>query len=199
MTTILKRPWHFFPLLFLFGMMMSPLALFAQEPLPQRQVDDKTFQLRNGVWIDTAYVPSQHPIYRLGRQAPQFAQFAHSLGEAAPFATLGDHYLVVHQGWGIEVMNGRDAGPLVPTETGRPPFVQQPLPTPNPPTLISGAPHTIPPKLLATTPRQGITIQLQMSWAELIAVSVFLLLLGAGIWGRWQERREVQEEGGERP
>lgn len=168
----------------LLGLFLLPItAVFAEQVPQERYVAGKSFVYRNGVWIDTAYEPAKHPLYRIGIESDAYSLLERSLSATRQYQRLGDHVLVVHEGWGIELINGRESGPVVATETRRPDFLAyQPPAYNNSPVLISGNTTNTPTLIAQGSNPEGITINLHLSWGEVIALVSVIFVLMAALW-----------------
>ncbi len=171
------------------GLLQVTPVLADQVPA-QQEVGGKTFVYRNGLWIDASFDAARHPVYQIGLQSDEYRQLTlvytthHNR-----FSRLGEHYLVVIDGWGIEIQNGRESGPLVSTEQRRPSFLNQYNP-PQPIITTQNKPTDEPTLLASSTVNDGFRIQIEMSWGELIGLAVVGILLGIGIW---QNQKEASE------
>ncbi|MEM7332313.1 MAG: hypothetical protein AAF490_09485 [Chloroflexota bacterium] len=173
----------------LIGFLQVPRLMAYQTQPDERYIGEKTFIRRNGVWIDSEYQPAVHPIYQVGLQSDAYSQFlkVYPYIHRQRFTSLSAPYLIVLDGWAIEVVDGLESGPLVASEKRTPPFIVQV--EPREPIIRSYTVSTTDPVLLATMPAKScIYVNFHMSWGELIGVSVVGILLGIGIW---QNRKEA--------
>ena len=177
----LRRHWILFIFMGIFTVWPSVTKVFADQVPLEQTIADKTFVYRNEIWIDTAYEPTQQALYQIGTLSNEYALLERSLPNLRQFRRLGDHFLIVHDGWGIEVVNGRESGPFVSSETRRPAFLNvEPVNYPNALTISR---PTDPPTLIAThTNRDGININFHIGWGELAGVIILIGLIGLGIW-----------------
>lgn len=190
-----------FLLLFMFILIaVSSQTARAQAPQQgddsERFVAGKTFVYRNGVWIDTAYDPVQHPLYRIGVFSTEYKALAASLPQLESYRRLGDRLLIVHDGWGIELNESAESGPFVTSETRQPRFLTEYRPGVEPPRRIAAGSGGRPPTLVATATRpDGINISIQISWNELTGLLIVVGLTIAAIWlAARSERAAVQSE-----
>lgn len=164
---MMKR-WWLMSVMVLMGVWLSGQTAVAQTDEPRQPAGDKTFVLRNGVWIDDAYEPAGHPIYRVGLRSAEFALLAYSVPTVDDYLRLGEHILFVYDGWAIELRPGTTAGPLAE-------LVNQPLPR----FVSSAVPIGEPlppgqPTLIAVGSQPTWTID----WQSVGITAVFLLILG---------------------
>jgi Ca-activated chloride channel family protein len=79
-----------------------PPAQTPRAPVEQRFVGDRSFVLRDGVWIDTAYRQGQETIKVPFGSEAYFALLAEKPG-LAPYFALGERVIVVYEGVAYEV------------------------------------------------------------------------------------------------
>ncbi len=106
-----------------------------------RQVGSKTFVLQNGVWIDTAFDPSQMTTTPVGFGSDAYFDLLAARPEWGAYFALGERVIFVAEGVAYEVVEG-EGGPVAipPTHTAEPsqPTAQpprpgdEPVPTPAP-------------------------------------------------------------------
>jgi hypothetical protein len=104
-------------------------------------VGNKTFVLRQGVWTDTAFDPSQMKTTRVGFGSEDYFRLLAARPELGPVFALGPRVIVVLEGVAYETVEG--AGD---------PLVLPPAATPPPTGLPRG--HTATPTPLPTIPTQ---------------------------------------------
>lgn len=190
-----KRP--FFPLTILIGLLLAgyttAFAHPAQETDIGRTILDKTFVFRNDIWIDTAYDPAKHPLYRIGVQSEAYDALAASLPNVRRYRQLGDTLLLVHDGWAIELNSSAEAGPFVANETRQPRFLAEYRPVVESPRPIASGSGNKPPTLLATTPSEsGLNINIHIGWSELTVLLIVVGLVGTAVWLAYRDGLQVE-------
>ena len=108
----------------------------AEAPLEVRQaevriVGDRAFVLRDGVWTDTTYDPSQMKPLRVGFGTEGYFQLMVQRPDWGRYFALGQHVIVVLEGQAYEVVEGRGDTIQVPAPTPLPPEPVEPTPVPS--------------------------------------------------------------------
>ena len=110
----------------------------AEAPLEVRQaevriVGDRAFVLREGVWTDTIYDPSQMKPLRVGFGTEEYFQLIAQHPGGGRYFALDRHVIVVLEGQAYEVVEGRGDTIHIPTATSIPPQPVEPTSVPSVP------------------------------------------------------------------
>jgi Ca-activated chloride channel family protein len=120
-----------------------------------RLVGSKTFLLQDGIWIDTAFDPSQMTTVRVGFGTESYFDLLAARPEWGDYMALGERVIFVAEGKAYEVVEG-EGGPveIPPARTSEPgestPEPGQPTPEPTQP----GKPTATPDASGGTTPTE---------------------------------------------
>ncbi|MGQ9626056.1 MAG: VIT domain-containing protein [Anaerolineae bacterium] len=71
-----------------------------------KNVRDKAFILKDGIWIDTTYDPDRMETVKIGFGSETYFAFLAAHPEWGPYFALGEHIIVVLEGQAYEVMEG---------------------------------------------------------------------------------------------
>ena len=94
----------------------SASAANSSEPLREavQLVGNKTFVLREGIWMDTAYETDQHEVREIGFATAAYFDLLSDIPLLGPYLALDQQVLVVHEGQAYQIV-------LVDQETSYPP------------------------------------------------------------------------------
>jgi hypothetical protein len=166
------------------------------EPLPEeaaevvKRVGSKTFLLKDGIWIDTTFDPSQMTTVKVGFGSDEYFDLLAARPDWGLYFAVGDRVIFVAEGTAYEVVEGA-GGPveipptLVPDPTGPKPT----SPAPGNPLPESGQDQPTP--TLMAGGGDLISRSRDISWAYALVAAVLVggvsVLAGVMLW--WRLRR----------
>jgi len=146
------------------GAGVSPGVGVAAAPL--KQVADKTFLLRNGVWLDTTYTEGA-PTTKLAFGSEDYFKLLAARPEWGKYFAVGERVIVVLDGTAYEVAEGSFPPVVVPTATFQVPSSTL-TPTPAPFTIVpTSTPAPTPTPTPTPAPSFNLLAQL---WAWLMSL-----------------------------
>jgi Ca-activated chloride channel family protein len=149
---------------------------------PIRQLGSKTFLLRDGVWIDTAFDPSRMQTTRISFGSDAYFELVAKRPELGPYLALGDRVIVVVDGRPFEITPGMSGTAEVPAQ---PVVTEMPVPgstggtKPNPTRTVSPARNVTPrPTPAGQATPTPVTIPTALPWAGLLAAAAAVVVIG---------------------
>jgi len=137
---------------------MSVMAPDGSGPVQVAEVmkyaGSKTFVLRDGVWMDTAYDPSAMDPVQVGFLSDDYFELAAAVPALGDYFALGQRVIAVYDGTAYQVVEGPGESVVIPAETA----TEVPIPDqPADPTQVAATPDATPEPAATkpVTPKDG--------------------------------------------
>ncbi|HEX6387630.1 MAG TPA: VWA domain-containing protein, partial [Anaerolineae bacterium] len=140
-------------------------------------VGSKTFVLRDGVWMDTAYERERHPVQQVGFASDPYFDLLSAAPELGQYLALGQRVLVVYADQAYEIVEGEGQSSVtLPAVAGTSTGPTSPDPITATPATVDTQPSSMPDD---TAGWQGSYMEVARQWAVALLIP---LLLGFGVW-----------------
>ncbi len=146
-----------------------------------RLAGSKTFVLRNNLWIDTEYEPTDHMVNKVGFASDSYFELITAVPELGQYLALGPRVLFVYNGQAYEIVDEIVNEPVILPESAPDPTRIPPTIAPDPGQPITTQPDQ--PTLIAASerPEPDSDLYRMPVWIVFAIIGV-PALIGFGIW-----------------